>query len=80
MFFSLTLGTADYAALIRHHGGIRFAQSAQRLRSPKRLYAFGIAEFEISPRHLQIVMGLEIQPKLRAVTEVKDSAAARCQR
>jgi hypothetical protein len=43
----------------------------RRSRRPKRLDPFGVLGLQIPPRQFQIVTGLQIEPKLRAVAEIR---------
>jgi hypothetical protein len=45
--------------------------SAHFSGGPKRFDAFSIFGFEISLRHFQIVMGLQIHPEFRTITKVQ---------
>src|ERR1700722_11480810 len=44
---------------------------SRRSRSPPRLDALCVRSLQVPPRHLQVVVGLQAHPELRAVAEVQ---------
>jgi hypothetical protein len=47
---------------------------------PVRLDALGVRGIEVPPRHLQIIVGLQVHPELRAVAEVQAEPQRRVRR